>query len=72
MEWSELPSTLEELAALDTEILTCAHVAKILRTDPGTIHEQAVKDSSKLGFKVIVAGSRVKIPKQPFLKFMGS
>ena len=32
--------------------------------------EQAMKDPTKLGFPVIVHGTRVKIPKQPFVRFM--
>ena len=65
-----VPTTLEELEALPCEVLTCAQVAKILHADPFMIHEQARKDPSKLGFKVIVHGTRVKIPKSAFIAFM--
>lgn len=62
--------SLEDLANLPGEILTCAQVAPILGADPATIHQQAVEAPQFLGFPVIVAKSRVKIPKRPFIRFM--
>ena len=62
--------TLEELANVPSEILTCAQVAPILGADPATIHGQACERPELLGFPVIVAKSRVKIPKRPFIRFM--
>ncbi len=62
--------TLEQLAAIPGEILTCQQVAPILKANPGTIHQQAIEMPWLLGFPVIVAGSRVKIPKRPFIRFM--
>lgn len=62
--------TLEQLEALPVEILTCAQVAPVLGANPATIHGQATDRPELLGFPVIVAGRRVKIPKQPFIKFM--
>ena len=62
--------TLEELEALETEILTCQQVAPILNANPTTIHEQAKKMPQMLGFPVIVMGKMVKIPKRAFIKFM--
>lgn len=62
--------SLEELAKLPGEILTCAQVAPILGADPATIHQQAVDAPQFLGFPVIVCRSRVKIPKRPFIRFM--
>ena len=55
--------TLEELAAKPSEILTCADVAPLLACSPWTLHEQAMEDPYALGFPVIVAKRRVKIPK---------
>ena len=65
-----MPRTLSEIEALDHEVLTCADVSAVLRADPYSIHKQATTDPQSLGFPVIVCGNRVKIPKQPFLKFM--
>lgn len=68
--WKDLPSTIEEIEALPTEVLTCDHVAKVLHADPTTLRKQAQKDPDALGFPVIRVQSRVKIPKQPFVRFM--
>lgn len=62
--------TLDELEALPVEVLTCAQVAPVLGANPATIHGQATDRPELLGFPVIVAGSRVKIPKRPFIRFM--
>lgn len=62
--------TLEQLEALPGEVLTCAQVAPVLGANPATIHGQATDRPELLGFPVIVAGRRVKIPKRPFLRFM--
>ena len=62
--------TYEEIRASTKEILTCADVAPILMANPATIHGQAVERPELLGFPVIVAGRRVKIPRRAFLKFM--
>lgn len=63
--------TLKELAELDSEILTPTQVAPILGVNPQTIRINARERPELLGFPVIVMGSRVKIPKVPFLHFMG-
>ena len=62
--------TLAEIEAMDKEILTCANIAPLLGANPATIHIQAMECPERLGFPVIVMGRRVKIPKQPFLRFM--
>lgn len=64
------PLTLAEIEALDTEVLTCKDVSRVLCAGAYYLHEHAMKDPSKLGFPVIVHGTRVKIPKQPFIRFM--
>lgn len=62
--------SLEELEALPVEVLTCKQIAPLLGADPYTIHQQAMARPDMLGFPVICAGRRVKIPKRPFVKFM--
>lgn len=62
--------TLDQLEALPAEVLTCAQVAPVLCANPATLHLQALERPELLGFPVIVAGSRVKIPKRPFIRFM--
>ena len=62
--------TLDEIEAIPAEVLTPAQVAPVLHLDQDTIHLQALERPELLGFPVIVAGSRVKIPKAAFLAFM--
>ena len=62
--------TIEEVEALDTEFLTCMQVAQILGASQQKIHMQAIECPEKLGFPVIVIGSRVKIPRRAFIQFM--
>ena len=70
MAWKDNPRTLDEIEALPVEVLTCQQVAPVLGANPATIHAQAMDAPYMLGFPVICMGSRVKIPKRPFLKFM--
>lgn len=62
--------TLEALEALETETLTCKQVAGFLGLDQSTLHLQAQTRPDMLGFPVICAGTRVKIPRRAFIKFM--
>ena len=62
--------TLEQIEAMPTEVLTCTDVAKVLGANADTIRQQARERPELLGFRVIVAGNRVKIPKRAFLQFM--
>lgn len=68
--WEDQPRTLDEIEALPTEVLTCAQIAPVLCADPYSLHIQAMERPEKLGFPVVCAGRRVKIPKRPFLLFM--
>ena len=65
-----IPKTLEDIAAIPGEVLTCSEVAPILGADPMTIHAQAMEQPERLGFPVIIMKSRVKIPKRPFIRLM--
>ena len=62
--------TLEELEAIPGEILTCENVAGVLQVKPYNLCLQARQYPETIPFPVIVMGTRVKIPKKPFLKFM--
>ena len=62
--------TLKEIEESGKEVLTCAGVWPLLKCIPATLHMQAIKWPKKLGFPVIVMGSRVKIPRRPFLAYM--
>ncbi|MEL7610354.1 MAG: hypothetical protein AAGU74_12755 [Bacillota bacterium] len=61
--------TLSDIEAMDREFLRAVDVAPVLGIDPQDIRGQAQNDASKLGFPVIVTGSRVRIPKEGFLYY---
>ena len=63
---------LQEIKDSPKEILVPTDVARVLCCDAYSINLQAQKDPSKLGFPVIVIGTRVKIPKAAFIRFMES
>ena len=60
-----------DTARADRAFLTPAEAARYLGMDPHGLRLQARIDPGKLGFPVVCVGSRVKIPKKPFLLFMG-
>lgn len=62
--------SLKEIEQLPGEMLTPEQVASVLKMNPHTIRVQAGQDPDAFGFPVMVIGTRVKIPKQPFLLFM--
>lgn len=61
---------LETLAAKDAEFLLIREVAPLLGANPQSIRCQAHQRPELLGFPVVIIGSRVKIPKRPFIQFM--
>lgn len=61
--------TLQEIKALDRQMLTPAIVAPFLGCDQQTLRLQARHRPDLLGFPVVCLGSRVKIPKEPFIAF---
>lgn len=63
--------TLEEIRTSPLDILTPAQVAPILGCDPQCIRVTARETPEKLGFPVAVVGTRVRIPRLSFLRFMG-
>lgn len=64
-------AAFEALRASDKLMLTPAEVAPVLGCDPYAINIQAREDPSRLGFPVVVLRSRVKIPRIPFLAWLG-
>lgn len=63
--------TLQDLAAKDGDVLRPEDVASYLGCAPQLLRAQAREDPTKLGFRVIVIGTRTLIPKGPFIEFMG-
>lgn len=50
--------------------MTAGEVARVLGVHPQTVRDQAHTDPRALGFPVIVVGSRVLIPRKPFINFI--
>ncbi len=64
--------TLPELVQkVDREFYTAVEVCGVLGADPQTIRDTARQKPYLLGFPVVLVGNRVKIPRIPFLRFMG-
>ena len=63
--------TLEEMKQSKDILVTPNDIALILGMDPQSIRSMAKSEPQKLGFPVAVVGSRVKIPRKPFLRFLG-
>lgn len=62
--------SIADLERMDNPIITAAQAAPFVSMDPNTIRRQARRDPTRLGFQVIVAGNRVKIPRLPFIQFI--
>lgn len=66
--------TLKEIEAIPREYLLPTEIAPLLGCNPYSINVQAREDiknhTNSFGFRVTVIGSRVKIPKDPFLNYM--
>ena len=62
--------TLDDLRQMDTEVLTPAVVGKVLHCDPYAISLQARDCPAALGFPVIRTGTRTRIPRLAFIRFL--
>lgn len=62
--------TLQNIESSNKELLLAEEVAGYLGLNPQSIRSQAQADANKLGFPVIVCGSRVLIPKDGFVHFI--
>lgn len=63
--------TIEDMLQSTEPFLSPADVAEVLRCDPQSIRFQAQSDPSKLGYPIIVINRRVRIPRIPFLRYLG-
>lgn len=61
--------TLEQIKRSNQPLLTPADVAEALGSNPQTIRLAARQGT--LGFPCIIYGTRVRIPRKPFLEFLG-
>ena len=62
--------TLQEIKALDRDVITPVQAAGVLGCDPHFIRLAARQCPECLGFPVCVIGSRTKIPRVPFIRFV--
>lgn len=61
--------TIEEMKRSTKTILTPKDVSEVLSCHPYSINQQAKADPSRLGFPVILTGTRVRIPKDAFIRY---
>lgn len=61
---------LERLKASDALFIRPADVAEILHCSPELIRVAAKQNPELLGFPVCVAGTRTRIPRLPFIRFV--
>lgn len=62
--------TLDEIRSSTKEVLTPAEVAPVLGCDPQDIRVAAKLHPERLGFNVAVIGTRVKVPRLAFIRWM--
>ena len=63
--------TLEEIKRSDSVFLKPTDIAPILECNPHFIRVAARDNPELLGFPVTVIGTRTRIPRKPFLAFLG-
>ena len=63
--------TLQDLKKEDRDFLTVEDVCGVLECNPHHLRCKARQRPELLGFTVVIMGNRVKIPRIPFLRFMG-
>ena len=61
--------TIEDIKRMNKDILTPGDIAPVLGCDPNIIRWQAKHDIKQLGFPAAKIGSRVKIPRDAFIKW---
>ena len=64
-------TTLEDLKNMDKLFLTPTEISGVLGSDPQTIRVTARQRPDRIGFEFTFVGNRMKIPRIPFLRFMG-
>lgn len=63
--------TVSEIQAANKPYLTPVEVSEVLECDPQAIRLAARDNPGQLGFPVVRVGKRTKIPRIPFLRFLG-
>jgi len=63
--------TVEEIKVSSAVFLTAADIAPVIGCDPNWIRRAAHDAPELIGFPVCVIGTRTRIPRKPFLAFIG-
>lgn len=63
--------TLDDLINMDKPFLTPSDICGVLGSNPQTIRVTARQRPDLIGFDFTFVGNRMKIPRIPFLRFMG-
>lgn len=63
--------TIEDVMKSNRTFLSAQDIAPILRCDPQAIRVQAREKPESMGYPVLVIGRRVRIPRIPFLRYLG-
>ena len=63
--------TLEEIKASNQRFLRPCDICEVMESDPQTLRVTARQYPERLGFPVSFCGNRLKIPRIPFLRFLG-
>ncbi len=63
--------TVSEIVASNKMFLAPADIAGVLGSNPQTIRVTARQRPDLLGFEFTFTGNRMKIPRVPFLRFIG-
>lgn len=61
---------LDDIKRMETPTITPAQAATVLGCNPHWIRLMARQQPEKLGFPVTVLGSRTKIPRVPFIRYI--
>ena len=64
-------TTIEEIKASDALFLKPSDIAPLLKCNPNYIRQAAHERPELLGFPVVVIGTRTRIPRKPFLDYIG-
>jgi hypothetical protein len=62
--------TLDEIKASDKTVLTPSEIAEVLKADAQDIRLAARRNPERLGFNVSVIGTRVKVPRLAFIRWV--
>lgn len=63
--------TLDEIKKSDAVFLLPSDISEVLDCDAQAIRDIARAEPERLGFPIIRMGTRTRIPRKAFLKFLG-